>query len=257
MTHKFENEILSLLEEGKDLLGFHALRGEYEAEGSSDEDMGVLAELAKKSGLSLCIKIGGCEAIRDIEKAREFGADIILAPMIESAYAVRKYINSIGNIFTDEELTEKKFLINIETIMGFQNLSEIIDEVKKVNHIHSVVFGRVDFVQSLGLTRAEIESEEISSYCEQVARNCLKNDLGFSLGGGVSNHSIENLCKISQINLTNFETRKIIFDPKVLCTQKVQDAINMANKFELLWLKSKVLTSTCEESRITLLQSRV
>ena len=102
------------------------IKAEFEAEGTRLEEALRLKEVVTKAGLDLTIKIGGCEAIKDMYDARTIGVNAIVAPMIESPYAVKKYLQAVKMAFPEEERSAMKFLINIETKYGFNYLEEIL-----------------------------------------------------------------------------------------------------------------------------------
>ncbi|MBM4127439.1 MAG: hypothetical protein FJ247_08855 [Nitrospira sp.] len=79
----------------KDLRENHHVQGikaEFEAEGARLEEALRFKEVITKAGLELTIKIGGCEALKDMYDARYIGVTRIVAPMIESPYALNKYL---------------------------------------------------------------------------------------------------------------------------------------------------------------------
>src|SRR5574344_1085241 len=76
---------------------------EFEAEGTRLEEALRLKEVVTRAGLDLTIKIGGCEAIKDMYDARTIGVNTIVAPMIETSYAMKKYVNATKFVFPKEE----------------------------------------------------------------------------------------------------------------------------------------------------------
>ena len=80
-------ETLLDLKENHHVLG---IKAEFEAEGTRLEEALRLKEVVTKAGLDLTIKIGGCEAIKDMYDARTIGVAAIVAPMIETPYAKEK-----------------------------------------------------------------------------------------------------------------------------------------------------------------------
>ena len=69
-------DTLKDLKENHHVLG---IKAEFEAEGTRLEEALRLKEVVTKAGLDLTIKIGGCEAIKDMFDARTIGVSALLA----------------------------------------------------------------------------------------------------------------------------------------------------------------------------------
>ena len=87
----------------------------FEDKGIRDEELILLSQLVRYVNLPLTVKIGGCEAIRDMHTINSFGVEKIVAPMIESVYALEKYSQSLRKVFQEKSTVN---LFNIETITG-------------------------------------------------------------------------------------------------------------------------------------------
>jgi hypothetical protein len=234
-----EKEMLSILKEGKEKFAYVGVKAEFEAEGSRMDEILRLSEVVRKSGLNLGIKIGGCEAISDLYKTKLLGAEYVIAPMIETVYALSKYIDAKNKIYSAQEREDVRFLFNLETITAFNNIEEIAAAAAEKNGADGIVFGRVDFVGSMGLSRDQIAGEEIAKYINSAAELCKKNKLDFVIGGGVAKETIDSVAKAYKIYLTRFETRKVIFNAEALNSKDINKALETAVRFELLWLQNK------------------
>ncbi len=247
----------------KDLKENHYVLGvkaEFEAEGTRLEEALRLKEVVTKSGLELTIKIGGGEAVKDMYDARTIGVNCLVAPMIETPYALKKYVNATKFVFPEEERKDIKFLINIETITGFRNLRDITTSTD-FSDITGIVLGRVDMTGSMGMTRDDINSPEIFNIAEIMCREMLKYNKQMIIGGGVSAHSLPFFKKLPANSLTKFETRKIIFDAQNAIKSPVADkGILKAVGFELMWLRNKRefygMIFREDEQRLNMLESR-
>lgn len=229
-------ETLKDLKENHHVLG---IKAEFEAEGTRLEEALRLKEVVTKAGLELTIKIGGCEAIKDMYDARTIGVNAIVAPMIETPYAMKKYVQATKFVFPEEERNDINFLINIETITGFNNLKEIISS-PYFKDISGIVLGRVDMTGSMGLTREDINTKQIFDIAYKMSCEMQKMNKLMIIGGGVSAHSLPFFKELPPKSLTKFETRKIIFDAqKALNDENADKGILKAVGFELMWLKNK------------------
>ena len=250
-------ETLLDLKENHHVLG---IKAEFEAEGTRLEEALRLKEVVTRAGLDLTIKIGGCEALKDMYDARTIGVSTIVAPMIESPYAAKKYLQAAKMAFPEDERNEMKFLINIETKYGFNCLEEIL-ESDFASDLTVIVMGRTDMTGSLGMSKDDINHEIIFDYAYKIAEITKKYNKELVIGGGVSAMSLPFFKRLPQGALDRFETRKVIFDAqKALLDINADKGILKAVAFELMWIKNKqnfynaISQEDCK--RIEVLESR-
>lgn len=252
-----------MLETLKDLKANHhviGIKAEFEAEGTRLEEALRLKEVVTKAGLDLIIKVGGCEAIKDMFDARTIGVKGIVGPMVETAYAMSKYVKATHFVFPEEERKEMEFFINVETKTGVDNLDEMIAR-PEFNQLAGVVLGRVDMTGSMGLTREDINSEAIFEIADSISRKMQKAGKKMVIGGGVSAQSLPFFARLPKGALTKFETRKIIFDAQAALQDPHADkGILKAVGFELMWLKNKRdfygMIFKEDEQRLIMLEAR-
>ena len=259
MNHK-EKEMLSILRNLKASHGALSVKAEFEAEGTRIDELYRLVEIARRADMKIALKIGGCEAIRDLMESKQIGVDYIIGPMVESPYALSKFIEAKNKVYSLEEQEDTEFLFNIETITTFNNLEAMIKIASDKEGVDGAVFGRVDFSGSLGLGREGINTQRITDYAIQAAKLTKAAALDYVVGGAVSVDTLPSLKEIYSNCLTRFETRKIIFDAKALDSLDISNGLIEAVHFELLWLLNKqeyykIITEE-DYKRIDMLESR-
>jgi len=256
-----EREMVNVLVRLRETAGVVAVKAEFEAEGTRTDELLRLKEIATIAGVGLALKVGGCEAIRDLFEARQFGSSFVIAPMIETAYALKKFEGAIRTVFSDGDYGETKFLFNIETFTGRSNLPEMVELLSKGDgSISGIVFGRVDFTGSLGWDRDAVNSPKVMDRVREASNLTSDAGLEFVVGGGVSADSIDVLREVRTIRLSRFETRKVVFDGASIEMPAISAGLMDAVRFELLWLKNKrhyyAQIVNEDERRIHMLQER-
>lgn len=256
----YEKKMLDILRQGREEFGVLATKAEFEAEGTRTDELLRLLEIANKADVGLALKVGGCEAIRDMLEAKQFGVRYIIAPMVETPYALSKYIAAKDKVYSVEEQSDVSFLFNLETITAFENLETMLELASAKPGCDGVVFGRVDFSGSIGAGRQGIESEQVTAAVESAAKACKSYGLDFVVGGAVSIDALGNLKRFKAVHLDRFETRKVVFSGAALESDDLESALRQAVHFELLWLLNKReyygLMHREDQTRIEMLESR-
>jgi 4-hydroxy-2-oxoheptanedioate aldolase len=257
--NSLEKRMVQVLKDLKDNHHVVGVKAEFESEGTRMEEALRLKEVVSSADLELTIKIGGCEALRDMYEARVIGASRIVAPMIESPYALTKYLNATKLAFPVDEWNETSFLVNIETIAGFQKLNQILS-LKEVRDLDGIVFGRVDMVGSMGLSRDDVNAPQISEIALHLFTKAKEKTLQCVIGGGVSAETIPFIKELPAGLVDYYETRKIVFKCPEALNGNYDKGILKAVGFELMWLKNKRdfygMIFTEDKNRIEMLQSR-
>ncbi|NTF45741.1 aldolase [Rhizobium sp. AC27/96] len=234
-----EREMLDLLKSLRQEFGAVSVKAEFEAEGTRTDELLRLIDLARRADLKVGLKIGGCEAVRDLIESKQFGVEYIIAPMVETPYALKKFIEAKNKVYTDEQKQDTSFLFNIETITAFNNLEGLVKTAKGTDGVQGGVFGRVDFAGSNDMPRSSINESGVTDYVIKSAEALKAANLELVVGGAVAIESLPELKKIYAVHLTRFETRKVIFQGAALDNPNMARGLEKTVYFELLWLKNK------------------
>lgn len=258
MNH-FEHQMLGILTELKERHGAISVRAEFETEGTRMDELLRLKEIATRAGLGLTLKIGGCESVRDILESRIVGVRYLAAPMIESGFALRKYVQAVHKVCTPDELGELKILANIETKTGMERIDEILASPEAAK-LHSVVVERVDLCFSKGMDADSINHPEICKMVGNALGKIKAKGIRTTVGGGVSADSLPFFKSLPSGVLDHFETRKVTFDAKVAMSTDVERALLSAVAFELFYLKNKTRffqgIAASDQKRLDLIETR-
>lgn len=227
-------KMVELLKELRDDYGCKAVKAEFEAEGSRTDEMVMLCEVLNTADVPLTVKIGGCEAVRDLDQCKLLGADAIMAPMIETPFALSKFRGAVEKVYGDR-MDEVEWIINAETKTCHENYDAILAEGK--GFLKMVGIGRVDYSASLGLTRSDINNDTMFEACVDIAKRSRQAGLMVAFGGGISFDAIPFIQAMAPY-ADRFETRKVHFettdDERIL-----KGGILRAMKFEAMYLENK------------------
>ena len=234
-----EMRMVEILKELKEKYAAISVRAEFEAEGTKLEELLRLKEISIKARLRLTLKIGGCESIRDMLESRIVGVNCLVAPMVESAYSLHKYLQAINKIFSTEELKNIEILCDIETITACNNLETML-RIPEIDILKGIVIERVDLCFSMGLDEGCINDENINQVVSKTIKTAKNKGLLTTIGGGVSKYSLPFFKSLPLGYLNRYETRKVCFSYSQILSKHAGKGILKALEFEFLWLKNKL-----------------
>lgn len=258
--NKLEHLMVDTLTRAKDEFGVVSVKAEFEAEGTRFGEVVRLAHIARSAGLPMTVKIGGCEAVRDLLEVHTLGVRYVVAPMVETAYAASKFVSAKNMVFDEDEQSDIDFLLNLETITSFNNFDEILETINTPIGAQGMVFGRSDFIGSLGIPKSKINDAEVTEYIIRTAEKCKSANKDLVVGGTIGVASIDALRAVNKIHLTRFETRKVVFGSDAIELNNIEEGLQLAVEFERLWLMNKRdhygRISSEDSTRIDALESR-
>jgi 2-keto-3-deoxy-L-rhamnonate aldolase RhmA len=234
--HEKALAVVKHLVEMKELFDVVCVKAEFEAQGMTPDELKLLDIIANRAGLKVALKVGGVEAVTDLNLALDIGVGGIIFPMAETPFALKKALDAANKYLSPSQRKALHLAVNVETETACLNLTQIL-EVGKANGLDAVTVGRVDLVGSLGLGRDAINSERIYKMALQVCMRTKMAGLEVTIGGGIEVESYDfiNRLVMAQV-LDRFETRMIVFKAELVRDKgNFERAIRMAHKFELLW----------------------
>lgn len=229
-------ELINTLKKLKKI-GVIGIKQSFEDEGASFEDIENMRILTKAAKIDLNVKIGGCEAKNDIFFCQKIKANSIVAPMVESEYALRKFVKCATTG------TKSSLLINLETNLSLKNLNKMIKS-KFFNFLDGVVIGRSDLAGSLYLSKKDVNSKVIFDKVEKAfkkIKNFNKKKFIFKMGGSITPKSKIFINKLYLKKLLHrVETRNVEIKLSKTTIENIDKIVIEAFKFELDWLKFKL-----------------
>lgn len=254
-----ERQMLDSLKELKQY-NISGVKISFEDEGLTGELAQIITRITARADVPVAVKIGGAEARRDLHDAKVLGADVVVAPMIETPYSLKKFVEAKNAVFHADEGYDTKFIINIETITGYKNLFEMM-HLPEAAQIDGITLGRVDFSGSVGKDRKYCNSPEMLDIAQQIANVSRTYGKRFCIGGAISGEAVDFMRQLPQDVFHSFETRNIIFDAqKTLQDANINKALTIAMGFELAWMRRKSefygKLANAEQARIEMISKR-
>ena len=260
MTSKYfdiEQKLSDQLSLLKEEFCLYAIKAEFEAEGASFRDLIGLRRLTTKQDVSLYLKIGGVESLRDLKDALDLGVDGLIAPMVESPFGVVKFVGAVESIFGHQKIFKS---INIETREAVQNIDEILEAAR--GKIDNITIGRTDLSHSYFDSKIDPDSPFIFDLIENLSYKVRSCGLTLTVGGSITSTSI-NLFNRNQKRLdgrvSSMETRKVVLSVDKILGNK--NALEEALRFEEYYLRFKLERETwlsrADQERLAKLKTRL
>ena len=161
------------------------------------------------------------------------GSNGIVAPMVESEFAMQKFIESTINI------QDMKYYINIESKTAYKNLSYILESPSS-KLLSGIVIGRSDLVKSYGYGKNQVDTKFINDIVKDILTQCKKYNLDTLMGGNISPTSSIFIKEMYDTKLLNYiETRNVIIQLTDKNCNNILEVIKSSLMFESEWLEYK------------------
>lgn len=223
-----ESNLNFMLKELKADYGLLSLKAGTEWEDMNYAEINHLHSLGQGE-LPILVKIAGPEAKTDLRHLRAIGVNGILGPMIESEYALEKFVITTKKAYEGSGITPL-LAINIETIQGYQQLDALLAS-PYFQDIDTVVIGRLDL--SLSMQISDVDNPEVVRVTQDTAHRVRQAGKHVSIGGFVNPGSAGSLQDGEVDRLSTIHT---MFD-----LAKVKDpgaSIWKAIEFEIAYYRS-------------------
>ena len=230
---KLKNEMIQILKGLRETHGITAIKASFETEDIQLFELLRIVELASAAGVGIVVKLGGSEALTDIRLAKMLGATAILGPMIESKFALEKYLELCGRTFTTDE--DVKYLINIETGVGCSRIEEITSAYN-IDMLDTVVLGRSDLRNSINAS--DVNAPEILALARELFIKLKQQSIRCLVGGGITAKTVPFLKQLNGL-VDGFETLKVVFGDYKKAKHNLDEGIQLALEYELKWYQLK------------------
>jgi 4-hydroxy-2-oxoheptanedioate aldolase len=214
--------------------GMDSIKCSFEDEGVSLPYYNEHLALCIQNNLDMTLKIGGCEARSDLLLAQETGVKKVVAPMIETPFAAKKFESCLS-----ENNFGQRYFILLESHTALKNFKKIAASVNK-DKITGFVVGRSDLCRSFEMKPSEsVDSDFIMSKVEKVFR--ISKEMGFKtiMGGSISYTSLSFIDNLINLGLLDyFETRKVVFNTATV--KNLKNCIVDALAFEESLLEKRI-----------------
>ena len=194
-------EKLQVLTENHHVVG---IKTGTEVEDMGFEEIEFIKSFAQDTPLT--VKIGGPEARNDIRHCIKAGVNVILAPMVETVYALTNFVRTVESIAEEMNVPLPKLAVNIESKTAVKNLDEMLHS-KAVSRLYQATIGRSDLSKSMHLS---VDDAEVINSARQAIKKLNKHGLITSVGGGITMENISALSLDMPMNKIN--TRHIVFN---------------------------------------------
>lgn len=199
--HQIQDTLQSL----QNRFGLTAIKTGTEAEDMSFVEIRLIKKIFGHL-IPILAKIGGPEARNDIRELMSIPVDGLISPMVESPYALTKFIDAIRYILPESTISTISIGINLETIVAYQNISDIF-ESPAMSFVSRVTAARTDLSESMGLAPDDDRVLYIVSDIVNKARQIGKKT---SIGGSILPEHADYL--VNNIHPDFINTRHLLFD---------------------------------------------
>jgi len=231
---QFKNILEKLMNDG--VVG---IKQSFEDAGVIFDDVVKMKRICDSVSAYISVKIGGCEAISDINNCLSLDVNGIVAPMIESEFALQKFVEAVITNIDIDKREKMKFYINVESKTAYENLDKILSSPSS-KLLTGIVIGRSDLTKSFGYGKQDVVSNKMCKVVTDILTQSKNYGFKTLMGGNIGSSSINFIQDMfSKKLLNNIETRNVIIDLNKVNMDNLEELIKNSLSFESSWLNYK------------------
>lgn len=218
--------------------GVIGMKQSFEDEGVLLNDVVAFKRVTEICGLESFVKIGGCEAKSDLYNCIRMGINGVIAPMVETPFALDKFIT----MMKDYPNRADSYVV-IESKTAYENIDSILENGQ--GHLKGIIVGRSDFSKSYNLNKSEVDSSFIYDKVEDILTKAKRYSYITTMGGNVSTRSTKFVKDaFTKGLLDRIETRNVVIGLNKSNIVNIDNNIQKALDFEIEWLQYKLSISS-------------
>lgn len=231
-------DLKNSLENLKNTHGIVGMKQSFEDEGVLLNDVVAFKRVTEVCNLQSFVKIGGCEAKSDLFNCIRLGINGIIAPMVETPFALSKFLDMMS-----EYSNRADAYVVIESKTAYSNIDSILSEGE--GKLKGIIVGRSDFAKSYQLNKSEVDSSFVYDKVAEILGKAKKFNYITTMGGNVSTRSTQFVKEMYQKNLLDrIETRNVVIELDTKNIKNIDLTIQKALDFEIEWLQYKLSISS-------------
>ena len=182
--------------------------------------------LSEKNNLPFHVKIAGPGAKNDARAAMEMCADGIIAPMIESDFALSKFMSFTKHLDVQREIT-------LETRQGVDNLDHILLS-QDMEYVDNICIGRSVLVSSYRTNRTYMNTLSFKDNMERMLSKIKNvNGISISMEGDMNDEAYDFIKYLyGKKLLDSVKTKNVIFKITKHFLENYKEALMEAEKLE-------------------------
>ncbi len=224
-------KLINQLKTLKQNYGVVGIKQSFQDQGVDLKDVITMRRITQLCEIPMYVKIGGCQAKTDIKNCYKLGIQNVIAPMIQSKFALSKYLQTMKNY------QQMNTYFVCQTSTAVSNIGKIL--LTYASKLTGVIVGRSDLTKSFDRQKKQTQSKFIQNKVIDVLSQCKKYNLLTTMGGNISVSSVQNINQLHRQGLLdNIQTRNVVLSLNNI--HNLNSSLKMVLSFQQQWIKYKL-----------------
>jgi len=162
----------------------------FEWEDMNLDEVACLKQLGTDN-IPLLMKLSGLEARAEMRHLCQVGADIFLAPMVESPFGLQKFVTTAQQVCKAHQKSPR-FGVMLESIACADQINSIVSS-PYFEELEVTILGRWDLAQSM--QTEDVDDQAVMDVCRKIVDAVVAKNTSISIGGFINPFSVNQVKK--------------------------------------------------------------